>query len=149
MSYNTVFLRYGKVDQFIEAVSTNSVESLTQLGVESSTEMVSLLLIRICMITRILTHVVEGLGILQYSAGPLSQCQELIELVIQNPCWNMVSPESRLELFPCHHMVSGQHGAEMVPPCPSRSTKLLCGEAGLCVVRAISCEEWKLGLHNP
>jgi hypothetical protein len=73
------------------------------------------------MITRILAQVVEGLGMLQHSAGSLSQCQELIGFAIQNPCLNMVSPESRLELFPCHHVVSGQHGVEMVPPCPSRS----------------------------
>jgi hypothetical protein len=45
VSYNTVFLLYGKVDQFIEAVSTNSVDALTQLGVESSAETVSLLVI--------------------------------------------------------------------------------------------------------
>jgi hypothetical protein len=96
------------------------------------------------MITRVLAQVIEGLGILQHSVGSLSQCQELIELVIHNPCWNMVSPEISFELLPCHHMVSGQHGAEMVPPCPSRSTKLLCGEASLCVVRAISREEWDL-----
>jgi hypothetical protein len=100
------------------------------------------------MIARILAQVIEGLGILQHSAGSLSQSQELIELAIQNPCWNMVFPECCLEFLPCHHMVSGQHGAKMVPPCPSRSMKLLCGEAGLCVIRAISREVWKLGLHN-
>jgi hypothetical protein len=32
------------------------------------------------MITCILTQVVEGLGILQHSAGSLSQCQELLSL---------------------------------------------------------------------
>jgi uncharacterized protein (DUF486 family) len=106
MSYNTVFLSYGKVEKFIEAVSTNNVVALTKLGVESCAEMISLLLIWICMITSILAHVVDGMGILQHSAGSLSQCQELIELAIFNPCWNMVSPESRLELFPCHNMVS-------------------------------------------
>jgi hypothetical protein len=37
----------------------------------------------------------------------------------------------------------------MVPPCPCRSTKLLCGKASLCGVRASSCEEWELRLHNP
>jgi hypothetical protein len=36
----------------------------------------------------------------------------------------------------------------MVPPCPSRSAKLLCGEASLAVVRASSREEGKLGLHD-
>jgi hypothetical protein len=86
VSYNIVFLWYGKVDQFIEVVCTNSVEALTKLGVESSAETVSLLLIWICMITCILEQVVEGLGILQHSVGSRSQCQELIKLAIQNPC---------------------------------------------------------------
>jgi hypothetical protein len=44
--------------------------------------MVSLLLIRIYVITRILAQVVEGLGILQQSVGSLSQCQKLIQLAI-------------------------------------------------------------------
>jgi hypothetical protein len=37
---------------------------------------------------------------------------------------------------------------EMVPPCPSRSTNLLRGEASLGVIRAVSREEAKFGLHN-
>jgi hypothetical protein len=36
----------------------------------------------------------------------------------------------------------------MVPPSPSRSTKLLRGEASLGVIRAVSREEGKLGLHD-
>jgi hypothetical protein len=35
----------------------------------------------------------------------------------------------------------------MVPPSPSRSAKLLCGETSLGVIRAVSREEGKLGLH--
>jgi hypothetical protein len=31
----------------------------------------------------------------------------------------------------------------MIPPCPRRSTKLLCGETGLHVVGASSREEWE------
>jgi hypothetical protein len=42
----------------------NSVEALTKLGVESPAETITLLFVRICMITRILAQVVEGLGIL-------------------------------------------------------------------------------------
>jgi hypothetical protein len=37
---------------------------------------------------------------------------------------------------------------EMVPPSPSRSAKLLRGEASLGVIRAVSREEGKLGLHD-
>jgi hypothetical protein len=54
VSYNTVFLLYGQVDQLVEAIGPNSVETLTQLGVETSAEAVSLLFIRVSMITRIL-----------------------------------------------------------------------------------------------
>jgi hypothetical protein len=54
VSYNTVLLGDGQVDQLIEAISTNSVETFPQLGVETPAEVVSLLLIRINMITCIL-----------------------------------------------------------------------------------------------
>jgi hypothetical protein len=105
VSYNAVFLWYGQVDQLIETVNPNSVETLTQLAVETSVETVPLL-IRICVITRILARVIEGLGILQHSAGSLSQFQKLIQLVIQNPGCNVVSPESSLELLPWHFMIN-------------------------------------------
>jgi hypothetical protein len=71
VSYNTILLGDGQVDQLIEAISPNSVETLTQLGVETPAEAVSLLLIRISMITCILAQVVEGLSILQYCVGSL------------------------------------------------------------------------------
>jgi hypothetical protein len=36
----------------------------------------------------------------------------------------------------------------VVPPSPSRATKLLCGEASLGIIRAVSREEGKLGLND-
>jgi hypothetical protein len=36
----------------------------------------------------------------------------------------------------------------VVPPCPSRATKLLRGEASLGIIRVVSCEEGKLGLND-
>jgi hypothetical protein len=54
VSYNTVLLGDGQVDQLIEAISPDSVESFPQLGVETPAEAVSLLLIRISMVTCIL-----------------------------------------------------------------------------------------------
>jgi hypothetical protein len=71
VSYNTILLGDGQVDQLIEAISPNSVETLTQFGVETPAEAVSLLLIRIIMITCVLAQVIEGLSILQYRAGSL------------------------------------------------------------------------------
>jgi hypothetical protein len=54
VGYNTVLLGDGQVDQLIEAISPNSVESFPQLGVKTPAEAVSLLLIRISMVTCIL-----------------------------------------------------------------------------------------------
>jgi hypothetical protein len=41
VSYSTILLGDGQVDQLIEAISPESVETLTQLGVETPTEAVS------------------------------------------------------------------------------------------------------------
>jgi hypothetical protein len=54
VSYNTILLGDGQVDQLIQAISTDNVETFPQLGVETPAEAVSLLLIRISMITCIL-----------------------------------------------------------------------------------------------
>jgi hypothetical protein len=45
MSYNAVLLGDGHVDQLIEAISSDSVESFPQLGIKTPAEAVSLLLI--------------------------------------------------------------------------------------------------------
>jgi hypothetical protein len=120
---------------------------LTQLGVETPVEAVSLL-IGISMITCVLAQVVEGLSILQYHVGSLIECQKLIQLAIKNSSWDVVPSESGLEFLPRNFMISRQHGVEMVPPSPSRAMKLLRGEASLGVIRAVSREEGKLGLHD-
>jgi hypothetical protein len=78
VSYNTVLLGDGQVDQLIEAIVPDSVETFPQLGVETPAEAVSLLLIRISMITCVLAQVVEGLSVLQYRVGSLIECQKLI-----------------------------------------------------------------------
>jgi hypothetical protein len=54
VSYNTILLGDGQVDQLIEAISPDSVETFPQLSVETPTEAVSLLLIGISMITYVL-----------------------------------------------------------------------------------------------
>jgi 2-keto-3-deoxy-6-phosphogluconate aldolase len=74
VSYNAILLGDGQVDQLIEAISMDSVEMLTQLGVETPAEAVSLLFIGISMITCVMAQVVEGLSILQYRAGSLIEC---------------------------------------------------------------------------
>jgi hypothetical protein len=54
VSYNAILLGDGQVDQLIGAISPDSVETLTQLGVETPAEAVSRLLIEISMITCVL-----------------------------------------------------------------------------------------------
>jgi hypothetical protein len=106
VSYNTVLLGDGQVDQLIEAISPDSVETLMQLGIETSAEAVSLLLIEISMITYVLAQVIEGLSILQYRAGSLIECQKFIQLAIKNSSWDMVPSESSLEFLPRHFTIS-------------------------------------------
>jgi hypothetical protein len=74
VSYNTILLGDGQVDQLIEAISPDIVETFAQIGVETPAEAVSLLLVGISMITCILAQVVEGLSVLQYRAGSLIEC---------------------------------------------------------------------------
>jgi hypothetical protein len=105
VSYNTVLLGDGQVDQLIEAISPDSVETLTQLGIETPAEAISLLLIGISMITCVLAQVIEGLSILQYRAGSLIECQKFIQLAIKNSSWDMVPSESSLEFLPRHFMI--------------------------------------------
>jgi hypothetical protein len=58
------------------------------------------------MIPRVLAQVVEGLGILQHSTGPLIECQEFIQLAVKNPIWNVVSSEGGIEFLPRNFMTS-------------------------------------------
>jgi hypothetical protein len=99
-----------------------------ELSAEPPPEHVSLLLIRICVISSILAQVIKSLGILQHCPVALSECQKLVELTVHNPGWYVVSPKSCLELSPLHLSVLWLHGKKMVPPSPCGSTKLLGGE---------------------
>jgi hypothetical protein len=66
-------LSNGHVDQLIESVCLNQIQSFFELGVQATTEMISLLGIGVCMVTRIPTQVIEGLCVLHYSAGSLGK----------------------------------------------------------------------------
>jgi hypothetical protein len=106
MSYNTILLGDGQVDQLIEAISPDSVETLTQLVVETPAEAVSLLFVGISMITCILAQVIKGLSIMQYRASSLIECQEFVQLAIKNSSWDMVPSESSLEFLPRNFTIS-------------------------------------------
>jgi hypothetical protein len=74
--------------------------------------------------------------------------QKFIQLPIKNASLDVVSSEGSLEFLPRHLTISGEHSTEVIPPSPRRSAKLLRGEANLGLIRAVSCEEGKLGLDD-
>jgi hypothetical protein len=102
-----------------------------ELSVEAPPEPVSLLLISVSMVACVLTQIIESLSVPQHDTTSLIECQKLIELVVHDACWYVMPSECHLELFPLNHVVGRLHGEEMVPPCPSRPTKLLGSETDL------------------
>jgi hypothetical protein len=99
------------------------------------------------MIPSILAQVIKGLSVLQYRAGSLIECQKFIQLAIKNSGWDMVPYESSLEFLPRHFTINGEHSTEVVPPSPSRATKLLRDKVSLGLIEAVS-REGKLGLND-
>jgi hypothetical protein len=74
--------------------------------------------------------------------------QKFIQLPIQNANWDVVSSKGSLEFLPRYFTISGEHITEVIPPSPSRAAELLCDEASLGFIRAVSREEGKLGLDD-
>lgn len=144
MSHDAIFLGDYQVDQLIVAIGSDSVEEFLELSVEASSEPVPLLFLGVSMVTLILSQIIECMCIVEYCAVPLSQRQEFIKLVVHEACWDVIPSEHCLKLVPSNLVVSWLHGAGVIPPCPSGSTKLLGGESCLCCIRACPCEQRKL-----
>ena len=80
MRCNTIFLSNGHIDQLIISIWLNKVQVFLELGVEATTKTVTFLGVSIRMMAHVLAQMIEGLCILKYSAGPLIQSQEFIQL---------------------------------------------------------------------
>ena len=78
MRRNAIVLCDAHIYQLIKTVSADKVETFLELGVKTTTEMILLLGIAICMIARILAQMIEDLCVLKHSAGSLRKCQEFI-----------------------------------------------------------------------
>ena len=78
MRDNVVILSDGHIYQLIKTVGTNKVKTFLELGIKTTTEMILLPGITICMMTGVLAWMIENLCILKHSMIPLSKCQELI-----------------------------------------------------------------------
>ena len=78
MRRNAIVLCDAHIYQLIKTISADKVEMLLELGVKTTSEMILLLGITICMITGILAQVIEDLCVLKHSAGSLRKSQEFI-----------------------------------------------------------------------
>ena len=78
MRYNTIVLSDGHIHQLIKTVGVDKIETLLELGVKTTVEMILFLGIAVCMITGVLAQVIENLCVLKHSAGSLRKHQEFI-----------------------------------------------------------------------
>jgi hypothetical protein len=133
MCRDTVLLGNGHIDQFIEIVSLDQIQALLQLSVQSTTETISLLDVRVSMIACVLAQMIESLCVLKYCAVPLSQCQKFIELPLNESFRDMVCSKGCPKFFPIDNMSIWLHCIVIVPPNASVTTKLLgCEESFVC-----------------
>jgi hypothetical protein len=85
------------------------------------------------MVARLLAQVIESLYVLKYSAVSLGQCQNFIELSLNESFWDMVHSKGGFEFFPVDNMSIRLHSIVVVPPNASITTELLgCKESFVC-----------------
>ena len=77
---NTVLLSDCHINKLIIRIRPGEVQKLLEFSTQTPTETIPLLGICVSMMSCILTETVEGLGILQHTASPLCESQELIYL---------------------------------------------------------------------
>jgi hypothetical protein len=82
MCRDTILLSQGHVNQLAEGIRLCKVQTFFELSAQAPKEAILFLGIIICVITCVLTHVIKNLCILQYSAGALNKCQELIQFAL-------------------------------------------------------------------
>ena len=116
MRYNTIALSDGHVYQIIEIVGANKIKMSFELGVKTTTKMILLLGISVCMMTGILSQMMEDLYILKHSAGSLCKRQEFVQLLIHESLGNMMRSESGPKFIPIDHIIDGQRGTIIIPP---------------------------------
>ena len=116
MCCNAVILGNGHINQLIKTIGADKVETFPELGIKTTTKVILLLGIRVCMMTGILAQMIKDLCILKHSMISLSKRQELIQFMLQESLGNMMRPEGGPEFFPTNDIVGGQHGTIIIPP---------------------------------
>jgi len=140
VSRDAVFLCNRQVDLLIISVYLDGVQTILELGTQASAEAITLLSIGFSVIACVLTKVIEGLGILEYCAGTLSESQEFIQFPLHEPFWNMVSSECILKFISSDNVISWEHDNVIVPPKMRRTAKLLHGKVSLICIGTRYCK---------
>jgi hypothetical protein len=100
------------------------------------------------MIACILAQMIKSLCILQYRASALGECQEFIQLLLEQSFWNVMCPEGSPKFFPRDNMSRGLHGAKIIPPYAGSAVKLLGGKVILTQVRIRYSKESELRFND-
>jgi hypothetical protein len=75
---NTILLSQGHINQLTKGIGRHKVQVFLVLSVQAPTKTILLFGVTVSVITRVLAQVIESLCVLQYGAGALGECQELI-----------------------------------------------------------------------
>jgi hypothetical protein len=75
---NTILLSQGHINQLTKGIGRHKVQVFLVLSVQAPTKTILLFGVTVSVITRVLAQVIESLCVLQYDAGALGECQELI-----------------------------------------------------------------------
>ena len=78
MRCNAIVMSNGHIHQLIKTVGADNIKTLLELGINTMTETIMLLDIRVFMMTGVLAQMIENLCILKLRTISLSKCQELI-----------------------------------------------------------------------
>jgi hypothetical protein len=100
------------------------------------------------MIACILAQMIKSLCILQYRASALGECQEFIQLPLQQSFQNVMCPEGSPKFFLGDNMSRGLHGAKIIPPYAGSAAKLLGGKVSLTRVRTRYSKESELRFND-
>ena len=78
MRCNAIVLSNGHIHQLIKTIGADKVKMLLELGVKTTTEMILLPGITVCMMTGVLAQMIEDLCILKHTTISLGKRQEFI-----------------------------------------------------------------------
>jgi hypothetical protein len=95
-----LFLLQAITNEVIESGAVIGTHILHHFGIQSSLETSNSLSIRVNHIRSIMAQIVEGMQILCHNFGALIQSQELSQLYLNQPWWNINSTEGLSELSP-------------------------------------------------